>query len=248
MKLFCSGLDGYIGNNLKMALKDAGHSYVTFDLTKGLDIRDIEAVRHHMAGCDGVIHLAAILAGGYCDNHIMEAIETNTLGTSNVAEAAGEFGLPMVFTSTFAAKILVNTYGLTKRLGEYFVLKNKGTVLRLSNVYGGKEYFKRKTSVISNFVNAKNRNEVATIFGDGTQVRDFMHVTDACQAIIKGLSTPSSIYEVYAGMEANILDLAEMIGVKYVFKPIQVGDVQRLNMTHIRLFLTGRRRLRLKRG
>jgi len=228
LKLFCSGLDGYIGNNLKKILEEAGHNYVNFDLTKKLDVRDIEAVRHYMSECDGVIHLAAVLAGGYCDNHIMEAIETNTLGTSNVAQVAGELNLPMVFTSTFAAKTLVNTYGLTKRLGEYFVLKNNGTALRLSNVYGGKEYFERKTSVISNFVNAKNRNEAATIFGDGSQVRDFMHVTDACQAIINGLSTSSGIYEVYAGMEANILELAEMIGVKYMFKPIQEGDVAKV--------------------
>lgn len=228
MKLFCSGLDGYIGNNLKSVLTEAGHEYVNFNRTKGFDIRETKSVRHYMKDCDGVIHLAAVMAGRYCDNNIVEAIETNTLGTSNVARAAGDLGLPMVFTSTFAAKALVNTYGLTKRLGEYFVLENNGVVLRLSNVYGGKEYFKRKPSVISIFMKAKRRNEVATIFGDGSQIRDFIHVSDVCQALIQGLKIPSNIYEVYAGMESSVLELAELIGVKYMFKPARTGDMAKV--------------------
>lgn len=172
-----------------------------------------------MTGCEAVIHLGAIASIPFCRDHPEEAIDVNIHGTMNVAWAAKERALPLVFTSTLAAKNPSTIYGLTKRLGEEIVLKADGVVIRAANVYGGYGYLENKTNALSNFVNAKKRGEVATIQGDGSAKRDFVHVDDVCSALIAGTKTKSGIYEICTGRETSILELAEIIGVKYEFAP-----------------------------
>ncbi len=181
----------------------------------------IEASRY----CDAIIHLGAIVKIPYCESHPHQAIRVNILGTMNVCQAAKLHRIPIVFASTFAAKKPVNVYGLTKSIGEKLILDAGGVVLRLANVYGGIGYLD-KTNAMANFVNSKNSNKKATIYGDGSATRDFVHIHDVCSAIIAGLDTKSGVYEVSTGVQTSILELIQKIGVSYELAERRPGDVK----------------------
>ena len=219
MKFFVTGVSGYIGRNLIRHIQEIGSSYVNYDLASGYDILDANEVAKFMTGCEAVIHLGAIASIPFCKEHPNEAIEINVHGTLNVVCAASERAIPLVFASTLAAKNPETIYGLTKRIGEEIVLGAGGVVIRAANVYGGYGYLENKTNALSNFVNAKKIGEVATIQGDGSAKRDFVHVDDVCRALIAGAKTKPGIYEICTGRETSILELAELIGVKYEFAP-----------------------------
>jgi len=214
-----TGSGGYVGRNLIRHIQEIGSSYVHYDLMSGYDILDANEVMKFMTGCEAVIHLGAIASIPFCREHPEEAIDVNIHGTMNVAWAAKGRALPLVFVSTLAAKNPKTFYGLTKRLGEEIVLKAGGVVIRSANVYGGYGYLENKTNALSNFVNAKKRGEMATIQGDGSAKRDFVHIDDICRALIAAIKAPSGTYEVRTGRETSILELAELIGVKYEFAP-----------------------------
>ena len=87
--------------------------------------------------------------------------------------------------------------------------------LRLYNVYGmGQHPISPYSDVISIFADRAVRGEPLTIYGDGTQGRDFIHVDDAVRYIIAALahaSTDSPICNIGTGIETSILDLAQML-------------------------------------
>lgn len=228
MKIFGTGLSGYIGTNLIRHLQEIYCGYVNYDRVLGYDIMNVEAMIEKMDGCDVVVHLAALPNIQYCEQNPSEAIKINIIGTDRVITAASHHDLLVVFPSTFAAKNPQNVYGLTKRLAEHLVLSSNGVVLRLANIYGGIGYLKLKQSALSNFVQAKQKGEKATIYGDGSAERDFIHIDDVCLAIINGLSAPPGIYEVCTGKQTSILELAKLIGVEYGFAPTRKGEVKKV--------------------
>lgn len=230
MKLLCTGLSGYVGSNLIRHMQDHGHVAVNYDIKNGYDLLDTETLNGLMYGCDAVIHLAALPDISYCEENIEEAVTVNVHGTFNVVGIAGKHGIPVIFLSTAAAKTPRNVYGLTKRLGEKIVLSSGGTVLRCSNVYGGTNYLENKRSAISNFINAWKQGDLATIHGDGSHTRDFIHIDDVCRAILAALKAPPRIYDVYSGTTASILELANIIGVDYKLAPKRLGDVEILDV------------------
>jgi UDP-glucose 4-epimerase len=92
-------------------------------------------------------------------------------------------------------------------------------ILRLTNVYGGMNFLKNK-SVIANFINAKRKNEDLVINGNGEQIRDFIHVSDVCDAIYKcieyDIKIPKPI-DIGTGIGTSIYELAKMTKNKFVF-------------------------------
>lgn len=225
MKIWVSGGSGYIGINLRKLLQDRGIDHFNYDATLNYDIIDERTIYQTMKGCDAVIHLAACPGITYCERNIVEAVETNILGTNNVVQAASILKIPLVFSSTFAAKTGHNIYGVTKRLAEILVLMKDGVVLRLANVYGGIAYLTRKKSALSSFVAHKKAGLSAEIFGDGSATRDFVHVRDVCEAMLMAVGAPMGVYEICTGHQTSIKDAADMIGVEYELSPPRRGDI-----------------------
>ena len=91
MKVLVTGSDGLVGRFLTELLTREGHEVVPFDVSKGKDIRDIEALRAASAGCSHLVHLAALL--GAPDQGDVEIFDINVLGTFNVLKAAREAGI-----------------------------------------------------------------------------------------------------------------------------------------------------------
>ena len=94
------------------------------------DVRDRERMRRAFNGVDLVVHAAALKQVPACEYNPMEAIKTNILGSSNVADAAIENNVEKVLAlSTDKAVNPINLYGATKLAAEKLLIQ--------SNAYAG---------------------------------------------------------------------------------------------------------------
>ena len=106
-------------------------------------------------------------------------------------------------------------YAYTKYIGEEMIKfyckinSIKYTIMRFFNIYGSKS-----SAVIARFVAQKIQKKKLTIYGNGKQKRDFLHVSDLCEAIFKSLKTRISenkIYNLGSGEAKSINDIKNII-------------------------------------
>ncbi|MGD2249945.1 MAG: NAD(P)-dependent oxidoreductase [Candidatus Methanofastidiosia archaeon] len=158
---------------------------------------------------DAVVHLAAISDVEVCELHPDLGMQVNVGGTQNVALICYQKGIPLIFASSMAVfgnpqyspvneqhpRNPINFYARTKALGEqtiYVLSKEKfaSYILIKSNVYGihyiDNKKIEKKT-VINTFVEKAIKNEDLTIYKPGTQIKNFLHITDAVAAYTKAV-------------------------------------------------------------
>lgn len=113
----------------------------------------------------------------------------------------------------------VSPYGVSKLCGEYYVkvfgekYGFKTLILRLFNVYGPKQWGNPYAGVISKFIKNIYLNRPLTIHGNGEQTRDFIHVQDVANVIVKTLDLDlnGEVINIASGKPVKIIDLAQKI-------------------------------------
>jgi UDP-glucose 4-epimerase len=181
--------------------------------------------------------------------------QTNVLGTINVLEAARAANARVLFCSSGGAlygrdapipamedvlPLPESPYGIGKHCAEQYVgLYNRlhGTahsVLRLANVYGPRQDPTGEAGVVPIFCSQVLSGRRPTIFGDGTQTRDYVYVGDAVSAFLAAADQRRpGTWNIGTGSEVSVLDLARVIGevtgrrVDYTFAPARPGELQR---------------------
>jgi UDP-glucose 4-epimerase len=170
------------------------------------DIRDRELVEACTAGVDVVVHLAAHTGVVPSVADPLFDQEVNVQGTLNLLMAAVRHRVErFLFASTGGAIVggvtppvhedmpprPLSPYGAAKLAGEGYCAAFWGSyglktvILRFSNIYG--PYSHHKGSVIATFCRRILRGEPLTIYGDGTQTRDFLFVEDLCRALLTAI-------------------------------------------------------------
>jgi UDP-glucose 4-epimerase len=219
------------------------------------DVCDSRYVRDAMEGVSCVFHLAASVGNKRSIDHPVRDAEINVLGTLQVLEAARAAGVRKIVVSSSAAvfgelKTLPiredhpvepdSPYGASKLGAEketlaFGKLHSIETVcLRYFNVYGPRQRFDAYGNVIPIFVFKALREEPLTIFGDGAQTRDFVHVGDVVQANLKAADTPGvrGAFNIGSGTRISINGLVDrlrttmdgLLPVRYA--PARPGDVR----------------------
>jgi UDP-glucose 4-epimerase len=196
------------------------------------DVRDSRGVRDAMEGVSCVFHLAASVGNKRSIDHPVRDAEINVLGTLQVLEAARAAGVRKIVVSSSAAvfgelKTLPiredhpaepdSPYGASKLCAEketlaFGKLYGIETVcLRYFNVYGPRQRFDAYGNVIPIFVFQALREEPLTIFGDGEQTRDFVHVGDVVQANLKAADTAGvrGAFNIGSGTRISINELVD---------------------------------------
>jgi UDP-glucose 4-epimerase len=82
--------------------------------------------------------------------------------------------------------------------------------------------------VIAIFCERARRGEAATVFGDGRQTRDFVHVADVVEANLAASQRGGAgAFNIGCGQETSVLELARLLGLEVEYAPARDGEVQR---------------------
>jgi len=202
------------------------------EFTEG-DIRDPIIVKKCVKNVDAVIHLAAQISVPLSIQDPEFNDEVNIKGTSNLLNGSIEAGVDkFVFISSCAVygepiylpvdelhpTNPISPYAQSKLLAEQecLCLNQKHlletSVLRFFNVYGPKQAFNDYSGVMTKFIDRIRKNLPLTIFGDGSQTRDFVYVKDVANAIALALENKDANGEVFnigTGKAVTIEELAK---------------------------------------
>ncbi len=160
--------------------------------------------------------------------------ETNVLGTLRVLALSVRHGVrQVVFSSTAGALygeprtlpvreddpiLPASPYGLHKYVGEQYMAYFRRvhglntTILRYGNVYGPRQDPSTEAGVVAIFTQALLTGRRPVIFGDGTQVRDFVYVGDVADVNLRvlGRDLPAPLH-VGSGAGTSVNELAERL-------------------------------------
>jgi UDP-glucose 4-epimerase len=219
------------------------------------DIREPDAVFDAVAP-EAVFHLAAQADVRVSVERPDFDAEVNVVGTARILEAARRHGAKVVFSSTggaiygeceepapeTAARRPLAPYGTSKLCGEeYLATWNRlyGTshvALRLGNVYGPRQAPHGEAGVVAIFMGLLRDGGTPTIFGDGSQTRDYVYVADVVAAMLAARGHPGGVFNVGTGVETSVLDLhrairtATGIDREPTFAPARLGELQRSSL------------------
>lgn len=222
------------------------------------DVLDYRKLVSSSAGADVFVHLAANTGVGPSVTDPALDLNVNVLGTFNALQAARENKVRRFVFASSGAPVgevdppiheevcarPVSPYGASKLSGEaycsaFFRTYGVETVtLRFSNVYGPGS--SRKSSAVAKFIKDGLSGEPMTVYGDGTQTRDFIFVQDLVGAIFKAGTVDGvagELFQISTGVETSINDLISNLEKTFAnngrfFPPCQFskarnGDVRR---------------------
>ena len=200
MKIAIIGSNGYIGSILVQKLKGSENEIHLIDIDDW-DIRT-DPDKCKLSFCsltfDVVVHLAALVKVGESVKIPWDYYDTNINGTQNIITHFP--GAKMIFASTGAAFDPTSPYARSKVAAEDLI-KNQCqeyTIFRFFNIGGGNP--SNPEGLYAATINACESG-IFTIYGtnyntkDGTCVRDYVHVDDLCNAIIKAIYEPGAMTE-----------------------------------------------------
>ena len=254
MKALVTGGAGFVGTNLiKRLLKDEYEVVSVDNYSSGKE-------ENHQEGCrywdydltdsycavlerneyDIIFHMAALARIQPSIKNPHKTIYNNFVSTLNVLETARKNNIRFVYagSSSFHHGLYESPYAWSKHSGEqlcklYSNIYDLSTVVcRFYNVYGPYQVEEGTwATVIGKFENQVRNNKPLTIVGDGEQRRDFTHIDDIVDGLIKCSEQPfkGEIFELGRGKNYSINEIADMFGKDYprINLPSQPGEYDR---------------------
>ena len=236
MKIGLAGSKGFIGTKLKKILYDEKYQFCEFDfdLRKKQNFKSADTV-------DIMVLLASVTPSVNVENNPDFFLQNNYNITINVLEYCRLNNVKLIFISTFLYGLNLNVpisenaktsaetpYHLSKLICEklcFFYHKkyhNNIIVLRPSNVYGNKNSDKNFVDHLLNRTNSDIK-----IFRPGDK-RDFIHVSDLCQAIIKSIfkikNINFDIFNIGSGKSYSKYDIIACLNLDQKYKYVNIDS------------------------
>lgn len=202
-------------------------------------VTDVPLVSEMVDMADVTVHLAAAVGVRLIVERPVHTIETNVHGTETILASAAKKQRPVIVASTSevygkSAKIPFSeeddvtlgatvhsrwAYACSKALDEWLALaywQERGvpvTICRFFNTVGPRQTG-RYGMVLPRLVAQALRHQPLTVFGPGTQTRCFAHVRDVVESVIRLMTTPAAIGQVFnigSDHEVSINELARLV-------------------------------------
>ncbi len=251
VRALVTGHNGFLGKNLVPSLRKDGVETIGYSTREGMDILDPHRLLAATKDVDMVYHLAAYAKPAESLQNPSLAIDVNVRGTLNVLEACRKSNFHLVYPSTCeiygdSVEPITedhqlsppNPYAASKAAADrlcYSYAKAYGiktSILRLFNPYGPHQQLNK---IIPTFYFQAIKGEPITIYGAGTDTRDYTHIDD----IVKALSTAhklakGEVVNICTGRALTNLDVATMVKrvteskspVKHVDYPLLFGGIK----------------------
>lgn len=247
MKIIVTGGAGFIGTNLiKILLKDNYDITSIDNYSTGLKENEIEGVKYIDSDIELIdqlesefdlcFHLAAQSRVQPSFEDPQESIRVNVNGTTKVMEWAKKQSVKVIYAGSSSKHHdpSDSPYAMTKYLGEEICKLYKKSfkinveIARFYNVYGPYEPLDEKFGNVIGIWRAKvKENKPLTIVGDGNQKRDFTHVDDIVDGILKiafSKKTHSDAWELGSGVSYSIKELFNMFKERFNATSVYVDD------------------------
>ncbi|MBT5773867.1 MAG: NAD-dependent epimerase/dehydratase family protein [Dehalococcoidia bacterium] len=241
--------DGYdvTGVDIKPPRSDLGDALrqVTLDIRDRVGVRALlQEIRPEL-----VIHAAAQASVSVSMREPRLDVETNVVATLELAQeaaAAGTqrfvffssggavYGEPAVLPATEETAVEPKSiYGASKAAAELYlgvVADQTGlevSVLRPANIYGPEQNPHGEAGVMAIFSQRMLRNELVTIFGDGSQTRDYVYVEDVVEAAIRASDGVPDTCDISTGIEVSTGQVFETLAQLTGYEQPVVHDDER---------------------
>lgn len=196
-----------------------------------VDIRDKHKMENIIVNYDGIFHEAALTSVPESFEKSDEYFDVNVKGTENIFQLALEKNIRVVFASSSSIygdtedipikencqRNPTSPYGKTKLEAEVLAEKFSDLGLeviglRYFNVYG-KGQTGHYAGVISKLLSSINQGQPLTIFGDGEQTRDFVHVRDVASVNFSLMTSKvkEGFFNIGSGQATTINELAKLM-------------------------------------
>ena len=254
MKVLVTGATGYIGSHVCKLLKQKGHHVEGWDINfhgeyndvSFIDLFekvDITNIMYNEQEFDAVVHLAGRSVVPQSLKEPSEYYRVNAMGTDHLLEKVKTPNF--IFASTSSAFEMASPYARSKVAAEDIIKEkaNGYTIFRFFNV-SGTDGIRRQLGVPSHLIRvaamaAAGLRADIKIFGkdyptrDGTCIRDYIHISDLCNSIVKAVETgpTNTPYECLGSAQGySVLDVIDSmervtgINLKKVFTDRRAGD------------------------
>lgn len=194
-----------------------------------MSLTSLDRVKNEFKNIDQIVHLAGLVPKNYFDDIPEKMFNVNVYGTLNILKTFGTHIKSFIYISTAEIYGITNNFGAinekqpvnplthyatskfsAERVCEIY-LKDSNTILtilRLATLYGPNDTISR---AIPNFIRTALAGKSLKVYG-GKQLRDYLHVEDAAQAIIYAIFNPQAgIFNIGSSKAKCIKDVAEII-------------------------------------
>ena len=266
MKALVTGGAGFVGTNLiKRLLKD-GHDVISMDnYSSGFTKNHQDGCKYLDFDCteeesweqvkefwgtntpDVIFHMAALARIQPSIKNPCKTILNNFTSTLNMLEYARQKNIGFIYagSSSFHHGLYGSPYAWSKFSGEELcklyssVYDVPTSICRFYNVYGPHQVEEGTwATIIGKFENQFRNNKPLTIVGDGEQRRDFTHIDDIVDGLIRisramhgevDMRYAGEVFELGKGKNYSINEVADMFGKDYprVNLPVQQGEYDR---------------------
>jgi len=201
------------------------------------DIRDSAVVDEAVAGCEVIFHLAGKSGPAASNASPLEDLDVNSRGILTLLDSCRRVnaGAKIIFPSSrlvygpnaelpvteAAPTAPLSVYGIHKRAAEEYLLLFqrlhglRASILRITNPYGP---FQRpdqnRYGIVNWLIHEAVHDRPLTVYGEGTQLRDYVHVDDVVDAMLTaGMAAEADgrIFNVGSGRGVSFLEMAEHI-------------------------------------
>ena len=255
MKCLVTGGAGFIGTNLIKRLSKDGHrvvsldNYITGKKENEIEHKEVQYFDVDLSGVkyyssfmdkpDVIFHLAAMSRIQPSFDNPEQTFKSNVYSTVNMMEDARRNKIPVVYagTSSVHGDKYANPYTFTKWQGEEIVkmyseiFDVSSCICRFYNAYGPHQATEGAyCNVLGIFERQYNEGRQLTITGDGEQKRDFVHVEDIVDGMVKCMEAmhgavdmrySGETFELGNGYNYSINQIAKSFGENYPIKHIK---------------------------
>jgi len=252
MQIIVTGGAGFIGTNLCKKLLELGHEVTSIDnYTTGKEENHIKGVKYlkydikytydynwvYSKRPDVIFHMAAIARIQPSFEDPKNYFTTNANGTLNIVDYCAKNNVPLIYagSSSHHSGKYKNPYTFSKDVGEEIIklywehFNLKSTIVRFYNVYGPHQLTEGGyTTLIGRWLNNIEKGIECEIYGDGEQRRDFTHVDDIVDALIRIQKQQAYrfIFELGRGKNHSVNEVAKMLNINPTYKPAKPGEAR----------------------
>ncbi len=199
------------------------------------DLLSVHDVRTAVAGADAVIHLVSSTLPKSSNDDPVFDVQSNLVSSLGLLEAmrAAQVGRIVFISSggTVYGRPLVTpidenhptdplvSYGIVKLAIEKYLLMYqrmhgiRAVILRVANPYGERQRVETAQGAVAAFMRRALAGEAVEIWGDGSVVRDYLHVSDVADAFARALvyDGPHSVFNISSGAGTSLVQLLDQI-------------------------------------